>query len=75
MELEKFIQEFANQFDDTDASQITATTVFQELEEWSSLTTMMVIGFVKTGYNKNITGTEIRACQTVQDLFEFIEKK
>ena len=37
MELKDFIANFADQFDDTDASEITATTVFHDLEEYSSL--------------------------------------
>lgn len=73
MELQQFITDFANQFDDTDASEIVATTKFQELEEWSSLTMMVIIAFVKTSYNKNITGAEIRSCETVEDLFNFIK--
>ena len=37
MELQKFIENFAAQFDDTDASVFTAETVFHDLEEYSSL--------------------------------------
>ena len=37
MELNEFIENFAEQFDDTDASEIKADTVFKELDEWSSL--------------------------------------
>ena len=33
MEIEKFITDFANQFDDIDFSEIKEDTVFQELEE------------------------------------------
>ena len=35
--LEEFVELFAEQFDDTDASEIQAGTVFHDLEEWSSL--------------------------------------
>jgi len=73
MELENFIKEFANQFDDTDTDQIQVDTIFQELDEWSSLTTLGIIAFVKTEYGKTITGKEIRSCETVKDLFDFIE--
>lgn len=38
MELNEFISAFAEQFDDTDASEIQADTNYQELDEWSSLT-------------------------------------
>ena len=60
MELQKFIEYFTEQFDDTDASEITATTAFHDLEEWSSLTAMGVIAFVKTEYGKTITGKEMK---------------
>lgn len=75
MELQDFIQNFAEQFDETDASDIQADTCFQELDEWSSLTAMSIIAFVKTQYNKTITGKEIRSCETVQDLFELVASK
>lgn len=43
MELNEFVENFAEQFDDTDASEITASCVFRDLEEWSSLVGMSVI--------------------------------
>lgn len=75
MELKNFISDFADQFDDTDASEITAETIFMDLDEWSSLTTLSVIAMVKTEYGKTITGPEIRSCNTVEDLFKLIDNK
>ena len=75
MELNDFIAAFADQFDETDPSEITATTVFHDLDEWSSLTGMAVIAFVKTEYGKNITGTELKACVTVEDVFNVVKNK
>ena len=75
MELQKFIEYFTELFDDTDASEITATTAFHDLEEWSSLTAMGVIAFVKTKYGKTITGKEMKECVTVEDLFNLISSK
>ena len=37
MNIQDFIENFADQFEDTDPSEITATTNYRELEEWSSL--------------------------------------
>ena len=75
MEITKFLSDFANQFDDTDVSEIKEDTVFHELEEWSSLIGMSLIAMVKTEYGKTITGKEIRECVTVRDLFNLIETK
>ena len=75
MELNEFIAAFADQFDETDPSEITATTEFHDLDEWSSLTGMAVIALVKTEYGKNITGTELKACVTVEDVFNVVKNK
>ena len=75
MELKEFIENFADQFDATDASEIQADTEFHELDEWGSLTGMGVIAMVKTTYGKTITGKEIRECVTVDDLFNLVASK
>ena len=75
MELNEFIANFADQFDETDASEIQADTEFHEIDEWGSLTGMGVIATVKTVYGKTITGKEIRECVTVEDLFNLVESK
>ena len=72
MELNEFINAFAEQFDDTDVSEIKAETEFHELDEWSSLMGMAVIAMARTQYGKTITGKEIRECKTVKDLYEMI---
>lgn len=75
MEIKDFIKNFAEQFDDTDASEIQASTEFHEIDEWGSLTGMSVIAMVKTVYGKTITGKEIRECVTVEDLFNLVASK
>lgn len=75
MELQKFIAQFADQFDDTDASEIQADTRFHELDEWSSLVGMSIIALAKVQYGKAITGKEIKGCVTVKDVFDLISSK
>ena len=59
MELNEFIENFAEQFDDTDASEIKADTVFKELDEWSSLVALSVIAMVDEEYDITIKGESI----------------
>nr|WP_297658924.1 acyl carrier protein [uncultured Prevotella sp.] len=75
MELNEFVANFAEQFDDTDASEIQANTEFHDLDEWSSLTGMGVIAMAKTEYGKSITGAELKACKTVEDVFNLVKNK
>ena len=39
------------------------------------MTGMAVIALAKTEYGKAITGAELRACVTVEDVFNLINKK
>ena len=48
--LNEFIQNFANQFDETDASEFQATTEFRQLDEWSSLMALSIIAMVDEEY-------------------------
>ena len=75
MDLNDFIKNFADQFDDTDPSEIQAETKFHDLEEWSSLTGMGVIALAKTEYGKTITSKELRECVTVKEVFNLIASK
>ena len=75
MDLQDFIEGFADQFEDTDPEMITADTLFHDLEEWCSLVAMCVIGFVKTSCKKTITNDDLKKAQTVEDLFHIVESK
>lgn len=75
MELKEFVAHFAEQFEETDPAEITATTAFHELDEWSSILGISVIALAKVQYGKQITGAEIRSCTTVEDLFNLIQSK
>ena len=74
MELQEFVEQMRDLFEDTNPDEINAETHFQELDEWSSLTALSIIAMVKTEYERNITGKEIRECATVESLFSYIQK-
>jgi acyl carrier protein len=75
MEIKEFIENFANQFDDTDASVFTANTKFKEIEEWSSLTALSIIAMIDEEYDVTIKGDDIRNSVTIQDLFNLVQSK
>lgn len=75
MELKDFIENFAAQFDDTDASEFKAETVFKELDEWSSLIALSVIAMVDEEYDVTIKGDDIRNSNTIEDLFNAVKAK
>ena len=70
-----FLENFRNQFEDTDPADIELSTVYKDLDEWSSIVSFAVIAMVKVEYGKTLTGAEIRHCNTVEDLFNTVASK
>lgn len=75
MEINEFIANFADQFDETDAEVFTPETKFRELEEWSSLIALSVIAMVDEEYDVTLKGDDMRAAQTIEDLFNAVKAK
>lgn len=75
MELKEFIENFADQFDDTDASEIQASTEYKELDEWTSLIALSIIAMVDEEYDVTIKGNDIRDSKTVEDLFNVVKSR
>lgn len=75
MELKKFVANFADQFDDTDTSEIQANTVFHELEEYSSLVALNIMAMVDVEYDVQLKGDDMRSAVTIEDLFNIVKSK
>ena len=75
MEIKEFVENFAAQFDDTDASVFTPETVFHELDEYSSLIALSLIAMVDEEYDVTLKGDDMRSAVTIQDLFNIVKSK
>lgn len=75
MDINNFVQLFAEQFDETDAKSFTPKTVFKELEEWSSLLALSIIAMVDEEFDVILKGDDIHSSVTIEDLFNLIENK
>lgn len=75
MEIKDFIENFAEQFEETDASEISATTEFKNLDEWSSLIALSVIAMADEEYDVTLKGDDIRGAVTVEDLFNIVKSR
>ena len=73
MDLNDFVSNFAEQFDETDLSEIRADTVYKELNEWSSMVALSVIAMIDAEYNVQLKGTDIYGSNTVEDLFNRVK--
>lgn len=75
MEIKEFIQNFADQFEDTDTCVFTAETKYRELDEWSSLIALSILAMIDEEYDVQLKGEEMRATNTIQELYDLVTSK
>lgn len=75
MELKDFIANFAEQFDETDASVFTAETAFHDLDEYSSLIALSIIAMVDEEYDVALKGDDMKSAVTIEDLYNIVKSK
>ncbi len=75
MNLETFIENLAEQFDETEPAEITSATEFKALDEWSSLIALSVIAMVDEEYDVVLKGDDIVNAVTVEDLYKTVQSK
>ena len=73
MTLEEFVKKVQDELQDTPAEKITADTNYKELDEWGSLTSLSLISMIEEEYDKLITGADVRAHNSVRELWEYVE--
>lgn len=75
MNKNSFIENFADLFEETDASAFTPETRFKDLEEWSSLVALSIIAMVDDEYEVELKGDDIRNSDTINDLFNIVSSR
>lgn len=75
MEIKEFIQNFADLFDVTPIESITPETVFHNLDEYSSIIALSIISMVDEEYGVALSGNEMKAAVTIEDLFNTVKSK
>lgn len=75
MDVEKFIEKFAEQFEDADIKEFSISTPFKETDGWSSLIALLIISMADEEYNVTLKGEDIRSAKTIGDILHIIEFK
>lgn len=73
--MEEFIEKFVEIFDDLDPAAVSGETKFRELDDWDSIAGLSVIGMVDEEYGVTFNADDMKACQTVADLYNRIQSK
>ena len=75
MEINAFIENFADQFEDASADQFAPETNFREFDGWSSLVALSVLAMIDEEYDVQLKGEEMKKTTTIQQLFDLVQSK
>ena len=75
MDIKEFIQNFADQLDDTNAEVLTPETKFRQLDDWSSLAALSIIAMVDEEYGVILNANDMSSAVTITDLFNIVKSK
>lgn len=73
--MKDFLCNFADQFDDTDASEFSPSTVFHDLDEYSSIIALSILGMIDEEYGVSLKSDEMRSAVTIEDLYNIVKSK
>lgn len=75
MDINEFIKNFADQFDETELDEFKPETVYRDLDEWSSLNGLAILNMIDKKYGVKIIASEIKETQTIEDVFNLVKSK
>ena len=73
--MNEFIENFYEILEDTEKNEINQHTDFKSLDEWDSMTALLLIAMVDEKYEKQLIGQDIKECTSLENLFDRIQSK
>jgi acyl carrier protein len=74
MDIQTFIDNVADQFDMLSV-ELTPETRFRDLDEWTSLTALLIITMIDDEYDIVLSPEEMRKTHTLQELYDIVASK
>ena len=75
MDIQEFVENFVDQFDDLELADVKPESVMRDFYEWSSMIGLSLLNMADKKYGVKLTFDELRNAITVQNLFDVIQKK
>jgi acyl carrier protein len=75
MTLNEFTQLLEKEFEDIPPGTLTPQTNYRDIPNWSSMHALIIIAFVDTNFGVELTASDLKNTQTIQDLYSVIQSK
>ena len=74
MDLNQFIKNFAEQFDETDVSEFMPDTEFRTFADWGSMVALSIIAMIDEEYSVTINVEDFKKSKTIEELFNVVKE-
>lgn len=75
MDIQTFINLLENEFEDLPKGTLKPETNYRDIPNWSSMHALIIIAFADAQFNVELTASDLRHTQTIQDLYNTIQSK
>lgn len=75
MNIEEFTRLLEKEFEDLPPGTLTPQTNYRDIPNWSSMHALIIIAFVDTNFGVELTASDLKNTQTIQDLYSVIQSK
>lgn len=72
--IEEFEKKIISELDIENLSKINHDESFRNFTWWNSMNALIIIAFVNTEYSKRFTSDDLKACNSLRDVYELIQK-
>ncbi len=75
MSVDIFLKGFRNLFDETLPDEIQLDTNYKDLDEWSSMMSLVIIAFVDEEFSVTLSGNDFSTSTNIIELYNIIKSK
>ncbi len=71
----EFISTLETEFDELAPGTLKPETKFNDLDEWSSMYSLIIIALIDTEYEVTISGEDLMSISKVEELYEMVKSR
>jgi len=73
--IEEFIKTLEAEFEELQPGTLKPETKFTDLDEWSSMHSLIIIALIDTEYDVTITGEDLMSIKKVEELYTIVKDR
>jgi len=73
--IEDFIKTLESEFDELEPGTLKPETKFTDLDEWSSMHSLIIIALIDTEYDVTIKGEDLMSIKKVEELYDIVKAR